>query len=83
MGANAATKAFRVARNLERILAMELLVGSQAIEFRGISDTSPYLKNLLREYRKTVPFAEDDVLMYQLIDNSQQFVSEHEFILPD
>ncbi|MBI4946840.1 MAG: histidine ammonia-lyase [Bacteroidetes bacterium] len=34
MGANAATKCFRVVENLERILAIELFTSAQALEFR-------------------------------------------------
>ena len=34
MGANAATKCFRVTENLERILAIELFTSAQALEFR-------------------------------------------------
>jgi histidine ammonia-lyase len=79
MGANAATKALRVARNLERILSIELLVGSQAIQFRGIDETSPFLQKLLLEYRKTVPFVENDVLMYEWMDNSLNFIQTYDF----
>ncbi len=82
MGANAATKALRVARNVERVLSVELLVAGQALEFREKEQTSPFLRQLLEEYRKTVPFVEDDVLMYQWMDNSLQFIRDREFILP-
>jgi histidine ammonia-lyase len=82
MGANAATKALRVARNLERILAVELFVGSQALQFRGIDKTSSYLQKLLTDYRQTVPFVEDDVLMYKYMDKSLEFISSNDFILP-
>jgi len=82
MGANAATKALRVARNLERILAAELMVGTQALEFRGIKDTSPYLTNLVQLYRKHVPFISDDALMYELMDKSLHFIQSEPFDLP-
>jgi histidine ammonia-lyase len=36
MGANGATKALRVMDNLERILAIELMNASQAIEYRRL-----------------------------------------------
>jgi len=82
MGANAATKALRVVNNLERILAIELMTSSQALEFRGIENTSPYLQNILSEYRNTVPFVNDDVLMYELIDKSMNFIQKHNFYSP-
>jgi len=83
MGANAATKALRVVNNVENILAIELMAGCQALEFRGIGNTSPFLQSVVNEYRRTVPYVEDDVLMYELIDNSVQFIRNRKFHLPE
>lgn len=82
MGANAATKALRVVKNVESILAIELMAGCQALEFRGIENTSPFLRSIIHEYRQNVPYVEDDVLMYELMDKSLQFVHKHNFFLP-
>ncbi len=82
MGANAATKALRVVKNVENILAIELMAGCQALEFRGIENTSPFLQSIIKEYRQTVPYVEEDVLMYELVDNSLRFVQNHHFHLP-
>ena len=82
MGANAATKALRVVKNVEYILAIELMSACQALEFRGIANTSPFLQSLIREYRQSVPYVENDVLMYELIDKSLQFIKNHNFHLP-
>ena len=82
MGANAATKALRVVKNVENILAIELMAGCQALEFRGVGNTSPFLQSIIKEYRQTVPYVEEDVLMYKLIDNSLQFIQNHSFHLP-
>jgi histidine ammonia-lyase len=82
MGANAATKALRVVKNVESILAIELMAGCQALEFRGIENTSPFLRSIINEYRLTVPYVEDDVLMYELIDNSTKFIHNRNFHLP-
>jgi histidine ammonia-lyase len=82
MGANAATKALRVVKNVENILAIELMAACQAVEFRGIENTSPYLQTIINEFRQTVPFVQEDVLMYDLIDNSLKFIQTHDFQLP-
>jgi histidine ammonia-lyase len=82
MGANAATKALRVLKNVENILAIELMAGCQALEFRGIANTSPFLQSIINDYRKVVPYVEDDVLMYELIDHSVEFIHNHNFHLP-
>lgn len=79
MGANAATKAVKVVSNLERILAVEMLTACQALEFRGIHESSPYIRDIIAEYRKTVPFIHDDSLMYELMDNSLSFIRNFRF----
>ena len=52
MGANAATKLYKVMNNLEFILSIELMNGAQGIEFRRPEKSSPYIENFLKEYRK-------------------------------
>jgi histidine ammonia-lyase len=60
MAANAATKCLRVVQNVERILAIEWLNATQALEFRRPMQTSPILENYVADYRKVVSFAEID-----------------------
>ena len=74
MGANAAVKTTTVLENTKRILAIELLNGSQAIEFRKPMKTSKMLENLISNYRTTVPFLEEDIVMYPLIEKSINFI---------
>ena len=52
MGTNAVTKCLRVAENLEKILAIELLTAAQAYEFRGPAKSSPIIEKLFEDYRK-------------------------------
>lgn len=78
MGANAATKAYRVVENLERLLAIELLTAAQAIEFRRPVQSSPIIEKVLFEFRKNVAFAEHDVVMYPLIEAARSFISTQE-----
>ncbi|MFI3287512.1 MAG: histidine ammonia-lyase [Rikenellaceae bacterium] len=74
MGANAATKLRRVMVNTERILAIELFNAMQALEFRRPLKSSPKIENLWEEYRKVVPFIDDDTVMYTHIENSIKFI---------
>ena len=46
MGANGATKLYKIVENLERVLAIELMNAAQAIEFRE-EKTSPFLQMIL------------------------------------
>jgi histidine ammonia-lyase len=80
MGANAATKCYRVLQNLERILAIELLTAAQALSLRkkisGL-ESSQTLENLLDEYRQTVPFLTTDRLLHTDLDASVLFVQNN------
>jgi histidine ammonia-lyase len=74
MGANGATRLLRVVDNVERILAIELFNATQAIEFRRPLKTSPFLEEIIQQYRKFVPFVEDDKIMYEQIEKSVDFL---------
>lgn len=74
MGANGATKALRIVNNLERILSIELFTSAQALEFRGLENTSPFLFAFITEYRGIVPFIENDKVMYPEIANTIEFI---------
>ncbi len=82
MGANAATKAFKVMENLERILAIELYNAAQAMEFRRPLKTSPFLESFLAEYRNVVSFVENDQVMYRDIEASIAFLQDYRLVLP-
>ena len=75
MGANAATKLFRIMDNLEHILAIELMNAAQGIEFRRPAKTSPILERYLAAYRKEVPFVKDDIVMYKEIHKTVAFLN--------
>jgi len=77
MGANGATKLLKIADNLERILAIELFNAAQALEFRGVDKTSPYLQEFVGKYRKVVPYIGLDTEMYRHIASSVEFLKNY------
>ncbi|MDR0830357.1 MAG: histidine ammonia-lyase [Prevotellaceae bacterium] len=77
MGANAATKLYRVAENTFKILGIELFNAAQALDFRRPKRTSPTLEKLHQNYRQKVHFIENDEVMYLLIEQSVEFVKEN------
>ncbi len=82
MGANAATRTWRVVCNLERILAIELFNAAQALDFRRPLKSSELLEELVAQYRKQVVFVDHDKVMYPEIEKSVQFLQKLEFKLP-
>ena len=83
MGANAATKLYQVVNNLERILAIELFNAAQALEFRRPYKTSPYLEDVVSQYRQIVPFIKNDQVMYDHIHKTIEFIRQFEMSLPE
>ena len=79
MGANAATKLYRIMDNLEHVLAIELMNAAQGIDFRRPAKTSPMLERFLHEYRKEVPFVKEDIVMYKEIHKTVSFLNRTKF----
>lgn len=75
MGANAATKCLKIMENLERILAIELMNASQAIEFRRPLQSSPFIEMFLKSYREEVPFVKEDRILHYDIEKSVAFLN--------
>jgi histidine ammonia-lyase len=76
MGANAATKCLRVVKNLERIVAIELLNASQALEFRRPLKSASKIENYIASYRELVPFVTKDRFLHDDIENSVLFLNK-------
>ena len=83
MGANAATKAYKVVENMERILAIELFNAAQAMDFRRPGKSSQIIEDFLGHYRHKVPFISEDVIMHLEIEKTITFLREVEFELAD
>jgi len=73
MGANAATKLFRVVENCYSVLGIELLNAAQAMDFRE-EKSSEVLESLRAKYREEVPFVRQDVYSHELMKKSVSFV---------
>ena len=78
MGANAATKCYRIVNNLYAILAIELITAAQALTFRRPLHSSVYLEELVHTFRLSVPFIEDDRVLHEDIRQAEKFLKELE-----
>ncbi len=74
MGANAATKVYKIVNNVYSILAIELINASQALEFRRPAKTSEKLEQFVNEFRYRVPFIEEDRVLHNDIAAAEEFV---------
>lgn len=74
MGANAATQAYTLVNNVERILAIELFNASQALMLRIPLKSSTFIESILSLYRQDVPFVTDDRVLHDDIQKSIDFI---------
>ncbi|MEO6302711.1 MAG: histidine ammonia-lyase [Bacteroidia bacterium] len=79
MGANAATKCLQVIENTKKILAIELLNATQAIELKRPLKSSVKVENVISNYRKTVPFMQNDEIVHDLMKASEEFMQNNSF----
>jgi histidine ammonia-lyase len=79
MGANAATKCYKIVENIQKILGIELLNALQALEFRRPLKSSLPIEKILFDFRKQVPFIDNDMIMYPLMEKSITFVKRITF----
>lgn len=77
MGANAATKLYRVIDNCFSVQGIELLHAAQALEFRRPMKTSKLGEQIVSEYRKAVAFVENDQYLHPFIQKSTLFVKNN------
>jgi histidine ammonia-lyase len=76
MGANAATKLYKVIDNCVSLQGIELLTAAQAIEFRRPLNSSAPIESLLADFRAIVPYISQDEYMHPFIEQSIQFIQQ-------
>jgi histidine ammonia-lyase len=67
MGANAATKLYRVCENVQQVLAIELLVASKAMTYRRPLMSSETLEGFLSDFESEIPPVRKDVFLSPLL----------------
>jgi histidine ammonia-lyase len=74
MGANSATKCFRVLENLRSILAIEWITAGQALDLRRPATSSMEVEKLHRELRSVVEFHTQDVYQSERMQKAAQLL---------
>jgi histidine ammonia-lyase len=75
MGSNGATKLLKVVDNISTILAIELFNASQALHYREPQQTSPFLQDVITDFRSLVPILMEDQIMATHIKKAKTFVA--------
>lgn len=77
MGANAATKCYKIVHNLKMVLAIELFTAAQAMEFRRPAKSSQAIEGLLSDFRELIPFIKQDVYMHEYMAKAKTFLQNY------
>lgn len=76
MGANAATKLYKVVRNVQRVLAIELLTAAQALDLRRPLQSSPILEGVVSRLRSRVSFMDRDRVLHDDLILAEKMLDE-------
>lgn len=76
MGANAATKAYRVLKNAEKVLAIELMSAAQALDFRRPARSSERVEEVIAAFRKEVEFVHKDRVLHDDMVKAVAFIQQ-------
>jgi histidine ammonia-lyase len=74
MGANAATKLYKVIENCMSLQGIELLTAAQAMAFRRPLKSSECIEAVFNQFRNEVAYIAQDEYMHPLMQKSVQFV---------
>lgn len=75
MGANAVTKLYKVVKNVQRVLAIELLTAAQALEMRRPLKSSPVLEKTWADLRVTAGFMDKDDVLHDKMVAAETFLN--------
>ena len=81
MGSISSRKFNMILNNIEKILAIELMIAAQAMEFRRPNKFSIILETIHQLIRNKVPKLEDDRLLKNDIDNMIVMVKNRDFLV--
>lgn len=76
MGANAATKCYRVVENVKKLLAIEMMNAAQGLELRKPLRSSHKVESFVAQFRKYVEFNLQDKVMYTEMHAALRFINE-------
>ena len=77
MGANAATKLYRVIQNCQTILGIELMHASQGLEFRRPLKSADQIEKIHSAFRVEVPFLSEDRYLSIDMKAARHFVTKN------
>ncbi|OGG01874.1 histidine ammonia-lyase [Candidatus Gottesmanbacteria bacterium RBG_16_52_11] len=76
MGANAALKIRRILRNTQYVLAIELMLAAQALDFKKGKRPGKGVESAYRKIRQLVPYISEDTVMYGYVGKIKDMIAD-------
>ncbi|PIQ71725.1 histidine ammonia-lyase [Candidatus Roizmanbacteria bacterium CG_4_10_14_3_um_filter_39_13] len=80
MGTNAALKIQRILRNTRYVIAIELMLACQALDFKKGKKPGKGLRAVYELIRKEVPYIKEDSILYTYVDKIFQLISNEKIV---
>ena len=80
MGSISGRKALRINRNVEKILAIELICAAQALDFHRPLRSSPFVESMHEVLREYIPFVKEDTSMADYIMDAIELLERNELV---
>ena len=80
MGSISSRKALNIIKNLENVLAIEMLCAAQAIDFRRPLKSSKFIETIHKFIRERVPHITNDTILSDLIETCNNIIQSKEIL---
>lgn len=74
MGTIASRHGYQILENTRRVIAIEAIIASQAVEIKGVEQLSPKTREQYEALRKIVPSIQEDRPFHQDIENVAKYL---------
>ena len=80
MGTNAALKIQRILKNTQYVLAIELMLGCQALDFKKGKKPGRGVRTAYERIRKSVPYIKEDTILYPYVEDIKEIVKSGKLV---
>ncbi len=77
MAANAGTKLYRIVENLYRIISIEFMIATSALEYRSGLELPVGISELVKKYREEVSVPDGDIYLSPEMHNTETFLKNN------
>ena len=80
MGTNAALKILRILRNTQYVLAIEIMFGCQALDFKKGQKPGKAIRAVYKLVRSVMPYIKEDVVIYPYLEQIKELIKTEKIV---